>query len=582
MIYNIPLPRVLDGNMHELRRLDTLHTSVTLSLEPLSTATLTLPDRETLSIRNWVELYTSMGSAGIFRVRAPSHNYRRDQKEYQLDHGIAEIGDYIIKDDLEIDSSPASTVIPQIFASYTGTLWQLGTIAATDTVSYNGSHEDVLSAILRVLADLPDYCLSINQSSLPWTLSVIRKPQTVTAEGRLARNIESCKISEDDQNLCTRIISPDLTGGKLDADTISLYGIVEHYAGKDDDTPQAQFEADCARYLAQHKNPLLSIQIDLLDLHQATGEAYDRAELGAMYRLALPDYNVTQQQTITKLNWPDVYGDPGRVKVTLANEEYTLSSAFHSSSVSSNTAIEKNSKETTKNKWRWEATDKHVTDQGTILHKAGLEIDPHGVWLYASENAAEYALGSSFLVQANAITAEVTRATAAEGEMGSRITQTADAITAEVARATASEGTLSSRITQTAEAITSEVTRATSAEASMNSRITQTADSITSEVTARTNGDQQLSSRITQTANEITLKANKVTVDALQTSISNLTTGATTAQYLKANAINSPSGIINSLTTKYNFNYKDEYVYWRSATVKGSDGSNITIHYLGN
>lgn len=510
MIYNIPLPRVLDANMHEMRRLDTLHASVTLSLEPLSTATLTLPDRETLSIRNWVELYTSMGSAGIFRVRAPSHNYRRDQKEYQLDHGIAEIGDYIIKDDLEIDSSPASTVIPQIFASYTGTLWQLGTIAASDTVSYNGSHEDVLSAILRVLADLPDYCLSINQSSLPWTLSVIRKPQTVTAEGRLARNIESCKISEDDQNLCTRIISPDLTGGKLDADTISLYGIVEHYAGKDDDTPQAQFEADCARYLAQHKNPLLSIQIDLLDLHQATGEAYDRAELGAMYRLALPDYNVTQQQTITKLYWPDVYGDPGRVKVTLANEEYTLSRAFHSSSSSTSSAIEKTSKETEKNKYRWEATDKHVTDQGTILHKAGLEIDAHGVWLYASEHGADYALGSSFKVQSDAITGVVTKTGIDNLPSGVQ-----------------SLYSYTSQVKQTADSVSAEVTAARDGQGTLSAKIQLEAGRITSEVTDRTNADAALSSSITQTASAITLRVgqNEVAIGDTNTLISNLRSG---------------------------------------------------------
>ena len=497
MIYNIPLPRVLDANMHELRRLDTLHTSVTLSLEPLSTATLTLPDRETLSIRNWVELYTSMGSAGIFRVRAPSHNYRRDQKEYQLDHGIAEIGDYIIKDDLEIDSSPASTVIPQIFASYTGTLWQLGTIAASDTVSYNGSHEDVLSAILRVLADLPDYCLSINQSSLPWTLSVVQKPQTVTAEGRLARNIESCKISEDDQNLCTRIISPDLTGGKLDADTISLYGIVEHYAGKDDDTPQAQFEADCARYLAQHKNPLLSIQIDLLDLHQATGEAYDRAELGAMYRLALPDYNVTQQQTITKLNWPDVYGDPGRVKVTLANEEYTLSRAFHSSSSSTSSAIEKTSKETEKNKYRWVATDKHVQDHTEILHEAGLEIDPHGVWIFAKEitssEAAQTALGASLRVQAQGITGLVEKTGVNNLPGGYQ-----------------SIMQYSSQVKQTADSVSAEVTAARDGQASLSAKFSVQAAAISSKVSSTDYNGNTIASLINQTATTITLSASKI------------------------------------------------------------------------
>lgn len=118
------------------------------------------------------------------------------------------------------------------------------------------------------------------------------------------------------------------------------------------------------------------------------------------------------------------------------------------------------------------------------LYAAGLQIDPvTGVWLYASEHGADYALGSSFKVQSDAITAEVSRASAAEGTMSSRITQTADAITAEV-------------------------TRATGAESSLSSRITVTADQISTEVTNRQNADNVLQSSITQNANQIALKVS--------------------------------------------------------------------------
>ena len=78
--------------------------------------------------------------------------------------------------------------------------------------------------------------------------------------------------------------------------------------------------------------------------------------------------------------------------------------------------------------------------------------------------------------------------------------------------------------------------------------ITVNATSITSEVTDRTNADNVLSSRITQTATEITLKADKVTVDAINTNISNLTTGVTTASFLKATTMSAGTLYLNNGT----------------------------------
>lgn len=73
---------------------------------------------------------------------------------------------------------------------------------------------------------------------------------------------------------------------------------------------------------------------------------------------------------------------------------------------------------------------------------------------------------SGISLSADAIAAEVARATDAEGELSSRITVNAESITAEVSRATSAEGTLRSSINQNAESISAEVRRATSAEGS--------------------------------------------------------------------------------------------------------------------
>ena len=145
-----------------------------------------------------------------------------------------------------------------------------------------------------------------------------------------------------------------------------------------------------------------------------------------------------------------------------------------------------------------------------VLYAAGLQIDPvTGVWLYASEHGEDYALGSSFKVQSDAISAEVTRATAAEGTLSGRITTEADRITAEVTRATAAEDALSGRLTVQADRITAEVTRAQGAEETLSGRLTITENAITQEVTDRTNADSTLSGRITTEANRITAEVTR-------------------------------------------------------------------------
>lgn len=66
---------------------------------------------------------------------------------------------------------------------------------------------------------------------------------------------------------------------------------------------------------------------------------------------------------------------------------------------------------------------------------------------------------ASLYITNQAITAEVSRASAAEGQLSTRITVTANGLASEVSRATAAEGNLSSRITQTASEINASVSR---------------------------------------------------------------------------------------------------------------------------
>ena len=108
MMYDIPLPRTADG-----RRLNVVDATVNLNIMPLSTATMTLPDNESVPMRSWVEMFTSQGSAGIFRVRSPGKSFGQTGNSYQLDHGIVEVGDWVIKAECEYDGA-ANTILTSI------------------------------------------------------------------------------------------------------------------------------------------------------------------------------------------------------------------------------------------------------------------------------------------------------------------------------------------------------------------------------------------------------------------------------------------------------------------------------------
>ena len=244
-----------------------------------------------------------------------------------------------------------------------------------------------------------------------------------------------------------------------------------------------------------------------------------------------------------------------------------------------------------------------------IMYAAGLQVDPvSGVLLYASEHGSDYALGSSFKVQSDAITAEVTRATNAEGQMSSRITQTADAITAEVTRATTAEGQMSTRITQTADAIELKANQTAldatnSRVASAEATLTVQAGQISSKVSETDFNGNTIASKINQTATTVEISASKINLsgyvtasqlEATDAKITNLTSGNATASALYANAIRANNYFIVG----------SHGAYWLSksvvtslntttTSVTGSKGTAIdityaysankdTIYYLGN
>lgn len=509
------LPRLLDGNLNEVRRLHPISCSIDEKIVPLSYANMVVRTKDIIPERSWVELYTINGSAGIFRTRAPQEGYGTNA-QIQLEHGVSEIGDYLVRDALN-EELTCTNAIRKLFTHYRGNMWRFGSCACNDLVTLTADYDNVLETIIAVLEQVTDYVLSYDFSTKPWTLNVVHKETAVTAEGRLSRNVTTATIRRDDKDLCTRVYVrglPKPAGqennenavGFVEADTINTYGVVEREETGGNDLTVEQATRIAQTFLANHKQPKLSVEIDASDFSDITGESLDTIRLGKRFRLAIPKEGRVVDDIITAVSWENVYGNSRSARITLGDERDPAIQFYREQASKAKAAgrgAKKQAKENESFAKQFEKTDEY----GAILEQAGMYLDSSGLLVYARDNVNN--IGSMFKVQADSISAEITSRKSADETLRSAIQIEADRITAEVSRATTAEGTMNSRITQTADAITAEVTRATSAEGNLGSRITQTADSITAEVTRATTREGELSAAIQINANGISTKVSK-------------------------------------------------------------------------
>lgn len=399
----IPLPK----NITTGEQYHPVSLSIDLNLVPLSTASIELPKDETLQGRELIELFCPIGSVGVFRVRSPQNAYGDEINSGELEHAVAEVGDYLVRADIDKMES-ASTAMSEAFSYYGGDLWQLGSLTALgDTsIAFKAKYDRVLDAMLSILEQKPDCMMSFDFSTTPWTINFATKPTTVTAEGRLSRNVSSATVTYDDTELCTRvwyeIPSTDAQGAPttvfthMDADTMQLYGLVEREFVTGSDYTEAECDTCASSYLEQHKRPKVTVSIDAEELSSITGESLDSFSLGEMFRLALPDYDTTVLNNITSISWSSVYDEWERATITLGDEEDDVIKFLHN--VDKKTGGGGGGGSNTEKEFKayyteFEKTDfymdlyaRHVTSTRYILQQAGMYIDANGVLQYAEDN----------------------------------------------------------------------------------------------------------------------------------------------------------------------------------------------------
>ena len=343
MIENIPLPRLLNASGGTERRIHPTQVSINLNITPLSDASMTLPKGENLPTRGYVELFTCMGSAGIYRVRSPQDSYGQDNTTAELEHAIVEVGDFLVLHKYD-EMMAASTAMQTVFSHYRGTKWQLGSVSALGNtqIALQVNYDKVLEAMLAILDQKTDCMMAFDFTTTPWTVNIVAKGTTVTAEGRLSRNVNYARVVYDDTELCTVAYYEKPKANQsatadmetewlyLEADTKNTYGPIEREVKTGDNFTPEEALRIATTYLNEHKNPRVSVEIGADELSSITGESFDQFTIGKLFRLVLVDYGLLPiEKVITGLTFPDVYGSPRNITVHLDQEEDTLVRFIH-------------------------------------------------------------------------------------------------------------------------------------------------------------------------------------------------------------------------------------------------------------
>lgn len=448
----VKMPELLNASLGVANVMHPTDGTLRLSMDSPSECTLTLEDKaEAIPMHGWVKIYNQLGFVGIFR-RISRERDITTNNTYTLRHGIDILQDSVW-DAEETYEGTTAQFLTALLNKQTQLVngvkpWVLGSCADTSNVKKDINYDNLLDLLEGVTEQGSGYYFTYDQTSFPWTVSLVAKPSDVASEFRLNRNIERCQISDNDSELCTRLILnvnqmvddtalAEKTGKTVKQNESVIrtynntaaqanYGIIVKTADIDvtgDTFPNGPFpEADAwaQKFLNQRADPLLNIEIDGHVLKGITGFDWDDSKIGTQVRVALPEYPVAIAERCVTVNYTSLYGDPDRVTVSLANALPTFSSSMKSTqkTVASNARGGRGSARQAESfEQHFQITD----DDGNIIKQAGMSLDANGLLVYAEDLSNDRYIGSKFKVQANAITAEVTRASQAEGELSGKI-----------------------------------------------------------------------------------------------------------------------------------------------------------------
>lgn len=300
-------------------RITPISLSVANSLQPLSTANMTLTHDEAIHCGDWMQIFTPDGGSGYYRVGTVNIDSITGNQSIYLEQGACTLGDELIVDDVTMTDT-VSNIISFVLGKQDVERWTVGTVEATDTIYVDLGGFSLMDCLTTMMQYIPDYYLEFEQlNATDWRVNVRRRSTTVLCEARLSRNLKTCSIGYSVASIVTRVYAEGLPDGHLDSANVAVYGLHEETQSLGDGLSDAQKLAVATAYLNNHDHPTVSVSISGVELSQVTGLDIDSFQIGAVCRVVIPWLGITVDDVIIDKSYSDCFGNPQSVSVTLAN-----------------------------------------------------------------------------------------------------------------------------------------------------------------------------------------------------------------------------------------------------------------------
>lgn len=296
-----------------------------------STATMTPADMTGIQVNSWVRDETEPGKGIVWRVRSISQAFATKTPTVQLEHTIVTLKDVILfgehKADAITGNAKATTCTAEQAIRYIlrkQNDWTLGAFDFKNVSNpYKFDGDTLFEAIETVTNSLQDAWWDYDFSTYPFKLNIRKKNSTKECELRARRNLKTITKSIDKSGMYTRFYPIGQKDLHIDGDYVEknaeTYGVISHVETDQSITDKAELRRWAEEQLKLHAEPTVTIDVEGLELADATGEKMDRMKLGAVCGIPLPEYGTEINERIVSLTYQDKIRNPEVVKITLAN-----------------------------------------------------------------------------------------------------------------------------------------------------------------------------------------------------------------------------------------------------------------------
>lgn len=515
-----------------------------------TTATMTPADMTGIQIGSWVKDEGSPGAGIVYRVRSIGQAYATGTTTVQLEHAVNILKDEILfgehgakeitGNSRATDCTAEETIRYILKKSPEWTLGKFDYPKVRNPYKFDGN--TLFEAIQTVTDSLEDPWWSYDFSAYPFKLNITKRSSTVGSEMRAGRNLNAITKSIDKSGMYTRFYPIGKNNLKISGNYVeknaSTYGVVSHVETDQSIDSESELRRWANERLKKHAQPTVTIDVDGVELADATGEKMDRLTLGTLCRVPLPEFNTTITERIVALSYKDKLHQPEVVKATLANQRNDVTKIIAEMIRGGGGGGRAAAKEAEEDHAWFVDTNTKVAmvAEGVV----GTDADGNPKWDRLTE----------LIVDGNGLDSSV------------RVLEN-DVVTA------------NSRITQTEKEIALEVNQRTSENKSMSSRISQMADKISLVVTSKNGKDEVDVASIvaginSQTGSYVQIKAKTIDLsgyvkatqlDAVLAKINNLMSGQVTASTLRAS-----TGYFASISTTRMNGY---YLRWVTIVTEG-------------